>query len=679
VSLCIPPFCVGAGSTGSLSVSQSKAMSNYASVTEQSGLQAGDKGFQVDVKGNTDLRGAVIASTDKALHDGNNRLATRTLTKSDIENRADYSASSIGINIGTGTSLSGALAPFGSGVGFGSDSGHSASTTLSGITSIAGNIGVRTGDSATGIARIFDANKVEKDVGAQVQITQTFGQQASKAVGDYMGKQTTILKLAAGQEDDPTKKQILLDEAQKWDEGGTYRVLAHTVIGGLTGGVQGAAGASAAALYANAINKATADLPEGVRNVVGAAIASGLGAAVGGTAGAATAFNEETNNRQLHISEIEKLKRKAAELARAGLTGRDASESDRTKATNYWFDLLSSEALAIVDTKARDVRESYLAQISATRAPGLEGQLNADRYLQDAGIARQIVASMSGDILLGSDGKPITADGSVLRSFQATERQFTDTQLFLTKDSATLIAEFGSLEKASAAGAKDSSLENRVSTAGRIVREYNLLTGFSASTEGVTRVYPELDIAAGLGLAKLGAKVVAKSFEQKIATTFNYKLESSESVENYVSRSIQGMTPSQVAQRAEQLGFQTERDAAVFWSSLGPLEQGVNRARIFASNNSGVTLEMTPGGKWLSEINLYGENSPFSRIEADQIMESASRSLAQQASGQVRVLSGSIRPSSFFLKTELPELSINPAITGIDYLQLKPRYSFGEK
>jgi hypothetical protein len=483
-------------------------MSNYASVTEQSGLQAGDKGFQVDVKGNTDLRGAVIASTDKALHDGNNRLATRTLTKSDIENRADYSASSIGINIGTGTSLSGALAPFGSGVGFGSDSGHSASTTLSGITSIAGNIGVRTGDSATGIARIFDANKVEKDVGAQVQITQTFGQQASKAVGDYMGKQTTILKLAAGQEDDPTKKQILLDEAQKWDEGGTYRVLAHTVIGGLTGGVQGAAGASAAALYANAINKATADLPEGVRNVVGAAIASGLGAAVGGTAGAATAFNEDTNNRQLHVSEIEKLKRKAAELARAGLTGRDASESDRTKATNYWFDLLSSEALAIVDTKARDVRESYLAQISATRAPGLEGQLNADRYLQDAGIARQIVASMSGDILLGSDGKPITADGSVLRSFQATERQFTDTQLFLARDRTTLTTQFDNPKAGVSADAGDSSLENRVTAAGRLAREEAQLAKLKTSTEGVTRVYPELDVLAGAPLVRQGIKLL---------------------------------------------------------------------------------------------------------------------------------------------------------------------------
>jgi filamentous hemagglutinin len=99
VSLCIPPFCVGAGSTGSLSVSQSKAMSNYASVTEQSGLQAGDGGFQIDVKGYTDLKGAVIASSEHALQAGKNSLSTATLTTSDIKNYAEASASSSGINL----------------------------------------------------------------------------------------------------------------------------------------------------------------------------------------------------------------------------------------------------------------------------------------------------------------------------------------------------------------------------------------------------------------------------------------------------------------------------------------------------------------------------------------------------------------------------------------------------
>ena len=53
---------VGAGFSGSVSYSKSKAKGDFASVNEQTGIQAGDGGFQVNVKGNTDLKGAVIAS-----------------------------------------------------------------------------------------------------------------------------------------------------------------------------------------------------------------------------------------------------------------------------------------------------------------------------------------------------------------------------------------------------------------------------------------------------------------------------------------------------------------------------------------------------------------------------------------------------------------------------------------
>uniref|UniRef100_UPI0036D908EC hemagglutinin repeat-containing protein n=1 Tax=Streptomyces rochei TaxID=1928 RepID=UPI0036D908EC len=65
-------------------------------------LLAGDGGFQVNVKGNTDLKGGVIASSDKAVQDGVNSLTTATLTHSDIENHASYDASSIGLSGGVG-------------------------------------------------------------------------------------------------------------------------------------------------------------------------------------------------------------------------------------------------------------------------------------------------------------------------------------------------------------------------------------------------------------------------------------------------------------------------------------------------------------------------------------------------------------------------------------------------
>lgn len=48
------------------------------------------------------------------------------------------------------------------------------------------------------------------------------------------------------------------------------------------------------------LNELTKNLPDGVREAVGAGLAAGLGAVTGGGAGAATAFNADTNNRQLH-------------------------------------------------------------------------------------------------------------------------------------------------------------------------------------------------------------------------------------------------------------------------------------------------------------------------------------------------------------------------------------------
>ncbi|MBK3824409.1 hemagglutinin repeat-containing protein, partial [Paraburkholderia aspalathi] len=104
VSVCVPPICYGA-SSASANFSQDKLKSDYASVTEQSGIKAGDGGFQVNVKGNTDLKGGVIASNDKAVQDGVNSLTTATLTHSDIQNRAEYSGQQVGISGGYGGTI----------------------------------------------------------------------------------------------------------------------------------------------------------------------------------------------------------------------------------------------------------------------------------------------------------------------------------------------------------------------------------------------------------------------------------------------------------------------------------------------------------------------------------------------------------------------------------------------
>ncbi|WP_371748167.1 hemagglutinin repeat-containing protein [Cupriavidus sp. AcVe19-6a] len=86
-----------AGGSASVSASKGKADGSYANVSEQSGIYAGTGGFDINVKGNTDLKGAVIAS--EASKDKNS-LTTGTLTFSDIKNHSDYSATSMGVSAG---------------------------------------------------------------------------------------------------------------------------------------------------------------------------------------------------------------------------------------------------------------------------------------------------------------------------------------------------------------------------------------------------------------------------------------------------------------------------------------------------------------------------------------------------------------------------------------------------
>lgn len=98
LSLCVPPFCYGS-SSGSGSVSQQKINSDYVSVTEQTGIKAGDGGFQIKTVGNTDLTGAMITSSDQAVTDNKNSLNTGTLTHSDLLNRAEASAKNNGFSL----------------------------------------------------------------------------------------------------------------------------------------------------------------------------------------------------------------------------------------------------------------------------------------------------------------------------------------------------------------------------------------------------------------------------------------------------------------------------------------------------------------------------------------------------------------------------------------------------
>ncbi len=308
---------VGIGASGSASYSHSKVDGDFASVREQSGIQAGDGGFDITVHGNTDLKGAVIASTQAAIDQGRNQLTTGTLTVADITNTSHYKATGVNLSGGyaaggsngksdgksdgsSGDTASSQMPPTanqgsswswqnqgsgarGTAAGYDSKSGSQTSITHSGIsggdltiTDAAGqqaksgksiadtlaalNRDVHTGDSGNGLVKDWNGQQLQQQVTAGAEIMATFGQQASKAIGDYAEHKTNeaaAMRLQAANTTDPDQKAQLIAQADQldsqWGANGTLRVLAHTAVGGLTGGVGGAAGAAAGTLTAPAV------------------------------------------------------------------------------------------------------------------------------------------------------------------------------------------------------------------------------------------------------------------------------------------------------------------------------------------------------------------------------------------------------------------------------------------
>jgi len=87
-------YATGVGISGG--ASSGKTNSDYESVTSQSGIYAGEGGFDITVDKNTDLKGGVIdsdATPDK------NKLTTGTLSWEDVDNKAEYSSKDVGINV----------------------------------------------------------------------------------------------------------------------------------------------------------------------------------------------------------------------------------------------------------------------------------------------------------------------------------------------------------------------------------------------------------------------------------------------------------------------------------------------------------------------------------------------------------------------------------------------------
>lgn len=319
------------GGGASFSAQNGHADGNYAGVNEQAGIQAGSGGFDVTVKGNTDLKGAYIASTADA---SKNSLTTGTLTTSDIENHSHYSANSAGFSagasVGVSTKAVGPSSVSGSGgvtpMVFQNDSGDQSATTKSAVSAGTINItkpGEQTQDVANlnrdttnlngTVSKTPDVQKMLSQQADTMNAAQAAGQTVSQAIGLYADhKRDAALDAAdkAYKAGDLAGAQAALNEAKGWMEGGASRAELQmgggALIGGLGGGsaltaIGGAAGAGTSSLLANQaekISKSVGDTTGSslVGNIAANVAATVGGALVGGSAGTAMASNVQLYN-----------------------------------------------------------------------------------------------------------------------------------------------------------------------------------------------------------------------------------------------------------------------------------------------------------------------------------------------------------------------------------------------
>ena len=273
---------IGAGTFGaSVSVGKTDINSTYNSVTQQSGILAGNGGFDIVVAGNTDLKGAVISSTPAAIDDNKNRLVTGSLTQSAIDNKAEYSGQSVNISLSysgekkdaDGNTVMQNGKPVQDGYnGFNAAppmalnaNGNASSTTQSGIsaaqivitdedaqkartgkdaTATVANLNrdVATGkDSSNTLKPIFN----EQEITAGFEIAGAFGKEASlflenrarDAEAQKKEIAQSILNSSDPQQIEALKAQSA--ELDKWGMGGTYSQIGTAFIAAVAGNVGG--------------------------------------------------------------------------------------------------------------------------------------------------------------------------------------------------------------------------------------------------------------------------------------------------------------------------------------------------------------------------------------------------------------------------------------------------------
>ena len=306
--------------------------STYESVTKQAGIYAGKEGYDIQVKNNTHLKGAVIDSKAPA---EKNRITTGTLTWENIDNKAEYKASGKGISVSTNAVSK--LNPLGLGyVPTVPVKGKAGSTTYAAIADSIitttkektdKEISHDTTNALNTLSEIFDKKKIEE----KQEYVNILSQVGYRLIGNIADRKESELKRKAEEarkNNNRMEAETYEKAAGKWSESGSNRILLHGVMGAIlskeagNGTGKGLTGAGLNAALQTQLGKIK---DKELHKIASAAI----GYIAGKETGAAIAWQATTYN-YLSPKQNEQYQKELEEAK---------TEKEKTEITNKWLQI----------------------------------------------------------------------------------------------------------------------------------------------------------------------------------------------------------------------------------------------------------------------------------------------------------------------------------------------------
>ena len=343
--------------------------STYESVTKQAGIYAGKEGYDIQVKNNTHLKGAVIDSKAPA---EKNRITTGTLTWENIDNKAEYKASGKGISVSTNAVSK--LNPLGLGyVPTIPVKGKAGSITYAAIADSIitttkektdKEIRHNTENALNTLSEIFDKKKIEE----KQEYVNILSQVGYRLIGNIADRKESELKRKAEEarkNNNRMEAETYEKAAGKWSESGSNRILLHGVMGALVskeagaGMTKGLTGAGLNALLQKELGKIK---DKEVHKIASAAI----GYLAGGKTGAAIAHQATTFNYLTH----EQYEQYLDDMKNA------KTEEDKAKMKDRWLQI---DAEQNEEWLRKQGTGTYI-DLSTIKKGGLPGQVIIEKH-----------------------------------------------------------------------------------------------------------------------------------------------------------------------------------------------------------------------------------------------------------------------------------------------------------